>query len=472
MNKKYARKLYGTKLTDRRAGHSYLLHHGTDEQGNMTEKTPAVIHCRNDAAFTAHVEQFLADTGSTATFPQVVQAVAGYELSKAYSHRRLFDTLGGRPAKVAEEALGVIFGSVEAANRLTDKAIDATKYSRELRGIGPHHAGKANGLLASSPAQVAAEVLGMVSYVGETDKRLPPRSVTLPRSICPIARGRGVKSSQQPLAGTPIGEDSMFRELIKHAVQATAVDAILWSKNVTIGRYSAKGAIRYVSRFYAGLLTQEIVAAGLLPRLREQFQATKLLPSVGLRAYALDSFWLTATDLGRAPSRDFEGLLPGFVPGFAKWLSRTVFDLLQTGPEEQLANGVAPDLIGQVLFFPGHYRDTTARWRFAVHNKLAEVMGQVITANAEQCRTSMSALPPMIFPPLPYVGECGGQLLVEPTKRRTNWVIKRSREGLKQEHQRSLQGIAVEVLRVTSKAAAKQPEEGLSSAYLVDLSKL
>jgi len=173
MNKHYARKLYGTKLTDRRAGHSYLLHHGTDDQGNMTEKTPAVIHCRNSKQFVADVEKFRAETGSTVAFPQFVQAAVAYELEKSPSLAHKFRSLRKEDTEATKEALAELLGTAETADTLARTAIEANLRSGALKTIGPR-AGSSSpyGLFRCSPAQIAAEALGLVSYV-ETGSRLP-----------------------------------------------------------------------------------------------------------------------------------------------------------------------------------------------------------------------------------------------------------------------------------------------------------
>jgi len=292
----------------------------------------------------------------------------------------------------------------------------------------------------------------------------------LPRGACPVARGSGSKAGLRPSAKPALLDDTAIMGLLVSAVQGVAVDTMMWHADPasSIG-YSAKVAMRYTARHYAGLLAQEVVAAGLLPRLHTDFKTAMGSPSWYLRKHALETFWLHSVGADEVPSRSFNGL----VKGFAVWLADVAAALLQLPMDTMLSAGVPQDLVGQLLIFPGHVSEKSVRWTFAAHRRSLKAMEAALSAHTVAPRPSKSVMPPMVFPPLPYVGECGGQVIVTPSKGRTNWLIKHSCKGIKQERQRSLKGAPAKFLEAISNAAAVVVDKAdLPIAYQLDLDKL
>ena len=439
-----AKLLYGGHTDNRAEGHTYFFTHGMDGNGMLTESSPAVIHCRGDAAFTAAAESFI-QANPEATFPELVQAAMAYTLANQRRGARLFYGLDASTVATAKAFYAQLIGSMDAVEVLARDTLQAAMGAHSLKAIGPF-VNNRSGLFNTTPQQLAAEALGFVSYDSGKAKRLAPSKVSLPAST-PIERGATRAASRRPLGTESIQDNQEIMQLIADTLVVIAADTVYRSRVATRkARTLSVAIIKNASRYYGTMLVRRILVKGLTANLKAAFDELELLGDQTFRSFALEAYWVNAVGLPAAPEADFGGLLPGFIG----WLADTVGELLKVPAEVQVAAGAPAGWAQQRMAFSDHHTAKGAHWFINVASREVADLRATIAEQVrriERTRKGVSANGPIRFPALPTIGECGGQLAITAPKGRSNWLIKHSAPAIPQARQEPASGqLLMEVL--------------------------
>ena len=443
--------LYGNNTNNRKAGHGHFLTKGVDATGSFTEASPAVIHCRGDAAFTAAAEAFI-QANPEATFPGLVQLAVANTLANQQRGTRLFYAVDAATVAAGKAFYGQLMGSTTAAVRLVESILEGLMRSRLISGLGPYTNGR-TGLFNSSAAQVAAEAFGEVSYEGKGTRRLSAGKVSLPRSSV-VARGTSAAASRRPLAKPAIRDDESIMAMVTGTVLVIATDVIYrMALASNVSNKSPDTLALSAAKLYGSHLVSFILSRGLNAKLMAEFDRIDSVADSALRAMLVDSFWTRTVGVRTAPTADFNGMLDGFT----NWLAEAAVSTLKASREQQLEAGAAVQSVVHRVRFSGAFGSTGARW---VVNVVDAEKKQLRSAIADQLnriertRKGLSLNSPIPVPALPLTGECGGQLAAVPSKGRTNWLIKHSVKGIPQQRQAdAAAGLAMDAANAMAKGA-------------------
>jgi len=468
---------YGGKSASRKEGTSHFFGHNLDEEGHMTEYTPAVIWVEQDSEAVAQYHRVAEPAGLT--FPQYVEELYNSQreadgILESDRLTKLTDNIESAKrgslktsrGTVVNDILAAYFGSSEVADAVASSIVYTLTRHAQASVIGPGRDKAPVKLFGTSPAQALAQVLGFADYNvnGMTgDKKLSAAKITLPvaesfgdrftsqhgeeiATSC-IRVGSTKAAKTRPLATGSAATDPQIMGQLVHIVKNAMVQYIVGlaaaykhnSKVAANGgdrdEYLFPKVVATLGERVAAELELAILKPGLSDWYLEQLNKAEGKQSAVVRDSSAAYFWGTLVGTQLVGHGTFGGLFPSLPV-----LCADVIRLSLVHPESfsgSLAGSDVPRIVPTQVTVEGEsYLDGKQAPPTFFNIDLLELPADMWDKVSEAGAQHIAALPVwgsrQFFPPLPMAGECGGSIYATPSRRRSNAVVKHSRAGTPQ----------------------------------------